>query len=170
MTYKFNRKYFTEEKITKYINQQNNTVVLVITSLKTGQISMGPSWMVYYDGKFYFPGQRGTLKSKLIEEGNVSCGVTVVDPKYFPQVKKGEIPYVTVIGEAKVYYPGEFNYYPEILKLYFLKYEDVSVEEAQEIAEKVGKESKTSALIELTPKKNFILEALEREEANKEGL
>ena len=165
MTYKFNRKYFSDEKITDYVNKQNNVVIMSITSLKTGQISMGPSWMVYDNGKFYFPGQRGTIKSKLIESGEVSAGLTVVDPQYFPEVKKGEIPYVTVLGEAKLYYPGEFDGYARVMKKYFTKYnyENWSESDIEEVSERVGRESKTSALIEIIPRKNFILEALERE-------
>ena len=172
MSYKFNRQYFTEEKITDYINQQNSTIVLSITSLKTGRLSMGPVWMVFHEGKFYFPGQRGTLKSKLIENGEVAAGVTIVDPAYFPQVKTGEIPYVTIVGDAKVFYPGEYSGYPKILELYFTKYnfDNLSKSDIQSISDRIGKESLTSCLIEITPKKNFILEALEKEEAEKQAM
>ena len=68
MTYKFNRRYFTEEQIQDYLNNRDHVVVLAVTSLKNGKTSMAPAWMVYHDGKFYFPGSRSAIKKDLIED------------------------------------------------------------------------------------------------------
>ncbi|UCG02814.1 MAG: hypothetical protein JSW11_02260 [Candidatus Heimdallarchaeota archaeon] len=148
--FSFNKPDVSDEEITNYINRRDNITVITFISSYNGIPHMCPVWGGFFNGKFFFQSEDYSFKIKSIKNGSNKIGVSIIDPRQFPEYLEGEIPYVSLGGLATVRTKKEFTEFEKILRLIFRKYVEKE-EEQEKLLNFVLEEVKTRVLIEVLP-------------------
>ncbi|MHA2499346.1 MAG: hypothetical protein ACXAEL_07255 [Candidatus Hodarchaeales archaeon] len=91
------------------------------------------------------------MKVKAIEKGNNQVGLSVMDPRFFPDYAAGSIPYISLGGPATIRTKEDFADFEEIIKSIFLKYVEDETERIK-LTNIVCNEIKGRILVEVVPK------------------
>ncbi|MFQ5979911.1 MAG: hypothetical protein ACE5OZ_17405 [Candidatus Heimdallarchaeota archaeon] len=149
--YAFNIANISDAEILTHLNQRDNVTTISFVSPFTDIPHMCPVWCVFVNGKVYFQSDDHTWKVKAIEKGNNQVGLSVMDPRWFPDYVEGSIPYISLGGPATIRTKEEFADFEEIIKLIFLKYVEDDAERIK-LMNIVMNELKGRILIEVLPK------------------
>lgn len=149
--FEFNIPDISDAEILTYLNQRENVTAISFISPYTGIPHMCPVWSVFANGRIYFQSDAHNMKVKAIEKGNNQLGLSVMDPRFFPDYATGSIPYISLGGPATIRTKEEFADFEEIIKLIFLKYVEDEVERIK-LTNIVCNEIKGRILVEIIPK------------------
>lgn len=149
--FEFNIQNISDAEILAYLNQRENVTTISFISPYTDIPHMCPVWSVFANGRVYFQSDDHTMKVKAIEKGNSQVGVSVMDPRFFPDYAADSIPYISLGGPATIRTKEEFRDFEEIIKLIFLKYVEDEAERIK-LTNIVSNEIKGRILIEVVPK------------------
>ncbi len=146
----FGRLDISDKEIIDYINKKENIITISFISPYSSIPHMCPVWGIFHNGRFIFQADDYTAKVKAIERGNNKIGISVVDPKQYPDYTEGSIPYVSFGGTATVRTRTEFKEFESILKEIFLKYIEDPKERTKITTFVLGKAG-TRVFVEVTP-------------------
>jgi hypothetical protein len=148
----FNRPDISDKEIIDYINQRENIITISFISPYSDIPHMCPVWGIFHDGKFIFQTDDYSAKVKAIEKGNHKIGVSIANPKQYPELNpsEGSILYISFGGTATIRTRTEFKEFEDMYKKTFLKYIEDQKERAK-ITKFVLEEIKTRVFIEVTP-------------------
>lgn len=84
-----NRPDISDKEITDYINRKENIITISFISPYSGIPHMCPVWGIFHDGRFIFQADDYSAKVKAIEKGNNKIGISISDPKQYPDYSEG---------------------------------------------------------------------------------
>ncbi|MFX1508040.1 MAG: hypothetical protein ACFFDC_18300 [Promethearchaeota archaeon] len=148
--FSFKKSDVTDEEIMSYINRRENITVITFISSLTGIPHTCPVWGGFFDGRFFFQSEDYSTKVKSIRNGAEKIGVSIIDPRQFPEYLEGYFPYISLGGRAIVRRKKDFGDFEKILRLIFQKYVEDEKERVR-LLNYVLKEVKTRVLIEVLP-------------------
>ncbi len=146
----FNQPDVSDEEIITYSNERENIITISFMSPSNQIPHMCPVWGIIENGKLYFQTEDYAAKTKAIEKGYPKIGVSIIDPKQFPEYSAGQIPYISFGGTARILTKKEYPDFRKILKKIFTKYIEDEKERAK-VTKFVMNDVPTRVLIEVTP-------------------
>ncbi|MHA2330163.1 MAG: hypothetical protein ACXACR_16720, partial [Candidatus Hodarchaeales archaeon] len=114
--FSFNNPKATDEEILEYLNNREFPTTISFISPKNRIPHMCPVWGVFSNGKYFFQADDYSFKVKFIEKGNDKIGVSIVDPKLFPDYSDDSIPYISLGGTALIRTKEEFKDFKKIIQ------------------------------------------------------
>lgn len=122
MQFSFNNPKATDEEIISYINNPNHITTISFVSTSTNIPYLCPVWGVYYEGKYYFQTDENTQKVRFLKKGNDKFGISIVDPKNYPDYKSGSIPYISFGGKTQIIKKDQYDFFEKLINLILSKY------------------------------------------------
>lgn len=134
---------------------KNPVTLTYLSKVKNIPVTV-PIWTFFYENKFYcFTGGK-SKKVQAIRSGNTAVSLLIIDRKFYPHPESDFMPYLGIMGEARICTYLDNPKTAWIHQQLLLKYDpNLSQEWIRELYDKVEGRPEEDWLIEITPTDYF---------------
>ncbi|MFX0114290.1 MAG: hypothetical protein ACFFB3_07070 [Candidatus Hodarchaeota archaeon] len=145
-------KNYSLNQIQNLINDPNNPVTFTYVSKSTKKAATIPIWTYYYEKKFYCFAGGNSKKVQAIKAGNKDIVLLIINREYYPHPESEFIPYLGVMGEARICTHLDNPKTAWIHQQLLLKYDpELSQGWIRELFNKIDSKPEKDWLIEIIP-------------------
>lgn len=149
-------KRYDMDQIRNLLRQSENPVALTYLSKSANNLVTIPIWTYFYGDKFFCFAGGKSKKVQAIKSGNTSVSLLIINRKFYPHPEPAFIPYLGIIGEARICTQLDTPKTAWIHQQLLLKYDpDLSQEWIRDLYHKIEANPEDDWLIEINPKKYY---------------